>query len=73
MLLPEDQWHCVVIGLLHFLYFLDGTGWRLFGDWQRGWYFLFSVGLASVVGGPVSTGLLQQPLASLSFTTSTKS
>jgi hypothetical protein len=30
------------------------------------------VGLASVVGGPVSTGLLQQPLASLSFTTSTE-
>jgi hypothetical protein len=28
---------------------------------------------AAVVGGPVSTGLLQQPLASLSFTTSTKS
>jgi hypothetical protein len=29
--------------------------------------------MASVVDGPVSTGLLQQPLASLSFTTSTKS
>jgi hypothetical protein len=43
------------------------------GDWQCGWWFLFSVGLASVVGGPVSTGLLQQPLASLSFAASTKS
>jgi hypothetical protein len=41
--------------------------------WQRCWKFLFSVGLAAVVGGPVSTGLLQQPLASLSFTASTGS
>jgi hypothetical protein len=45
----------------------------IYGDWQRCWKFLFSLGLASVVGGPVSTGLLQQPLASPSFTASTKS
>jgi hypothetical protein len=72
MLLSADQWRCVVIGLLFFSIF--GWGWGgLFGDWQRCWRVLFSVGLAAVVGGPVSTGLLQQPLARLSFTTSTKS
>jgi hypothetical protein len=71
LLLSEDQWLCVLIGLLFSLFF--GWGWGLFGDWQRCWKFLFSAGLASVVGGPVSTGLLQQPLASLSFTTSTTS
>jgi hypothetical protein len=37
MLLPGDQLqlHCVVIGLSFSLFF--GWGWRLFGDWQRGW------------------------------------
>jgi hypothetical protein len=35
MLLSEDQWHCVVIGLLFSLFF--GWGWRLFGDWQAAW------------------------------------
>ena len=73
MLLADDQWLCVVIGFFFFFSLFFGWGWRLFGDWQRCWKFLFSVGLAAVVGGPVSTGLLQQPLASLFFTTSTKS
>jgi hypothetical protein len=57
----------------YFLYFLDGGGGSLVTGSARCWKFLFSVGLAAVVGGPVSTGLLQQPLASLSFTASTKS
>jgi hypothetical protein len=46
MQLSDGQWH-VVIGLLFSLLF--GWGWRLFGDWQRCWKFLFSVGLAAVV------------------------
>ena len=65
MLLSDDQWFCVVIGLLFSLFF--GWGWRLFGDWQRCWKFLFSVGLAAVVGGPVSTGLPAAAAACQSF------
>jgi hypothetical protein len=57
----------------YFLYFLDGGGGSLVtGSGAGSFCFLWGWRLL-LVGRAVSTGLLQQPLASLSFTASTTS
>jgi hypothetical protein len=56
------------------IFWMDGGGGSLVtGSGAGSFCFMWGWRLLLVVGGPVSTGLLQQPLASLSFTTSTKS
>jgi hypothetical protein len=73
MLLSDDQWHFVVIGLLFSLFLDGGEGSLVTGSGAGSFCFLWGWRLLLVGRYPPSTGLLQQPLASLSFTTSTKS